>query len=144
MCSSDLDQGVMSLFGDLDDSGQPGFDERIPIPPVEFDKADRLRFEKEMLGLYVSDHPLMGVEAALRRKVDCGIDEALEREDGAQMILGGVVTGFARKFTKKGDQMGVFVLEDLDGAIEVTVFPRVLMDHGMKDRKSTRLNSSHT
>ena len=126
------DQGVMSLFGDLDDSGQTGFDERIPIPPVEFDKADRLRFEKEMLGLYVSDHPLMGVEAALRRKVDCGIDEALEREDGAQMILGGVVTGFARKFTKKGDQMGVFVLEDLDGAIEVTVFPRVLMDHGMK------------
>ena len=93
------DQGVMSLFGDLDDSGQTGFDERIPIPPVEFDKADRLRFEKEMLGLYVSDHPLMGVEAALRRKVDCGIDEALEREDGAQMILGGVVTGFARKFS---------------------------------------------
>ena len=40
------------------------------------------------------------------------------------ITLGGVITGLARKFTKKGDQMAVFVLEDLDGAIEVTVFPR--------------------
>ena len=47
---------------------------------MEFDKSDRLQLEKEMLGLYVSDHPLFGVEAALRRKVDCSIAEALERE----------------------------------------------------------------
>ena len=46
------------------------FDERLPIPDVEFDKIDKLRHEKEMLGLYVSDHPLFGVEAALRRKVE--------------------------------------------------------------------------
>ena len=77
-----------------------------------------------MLGLYVSDHPLLGVEAALRRKVDCTIAEALEREDGAMLTLGGVITGLSRKFTKKGDQMAVFVLEDLDSTIEVTVFPR--------------------
>jgi DNA polymerase-3 subunit alpha len=126
------DQGVMSLFGDIggDDSG--GFDERVGVPPNEFDKSDRLRFEKEMLGLYVSDHPLLGVEAALRRKVDCGIAEAPEREDGAVLMLGGVITNMARKFTKKGDQMAVFVLEDLDSAIEVTVFPRALMELGHK------------
>ncbi len=126
------DQGVMSLFGDLGSDSAEGFDERVAIPINEFDKSDRLRFEKEMLGLYVSDHPLLGVEAALRRKVDCGIAEAPEREDGSVLVLGGVITNMARKFTKKGDQMAVFVLEDLDSTIEVTVFPRALMELGHK------------
>jgi DNA polymerase-3 subunit alpha len=126
------DQGVMSLFGDLGGASLEGFDERVAIPDYEFDKSDRLRFEKEMLGLYVSDHPLLGVEAALRRKVDCGIAEAPEREDGAVLLLGGVITNMARKFTKKGDQMAVFILEDLDSTIEVTVFPRALMELGHK------------
>ena len=126
------DQGVMSLFGDLGGGSVEGFDERVAIPVNEFEKSDRLRFEKEMLGLYVSDHPLLGVEAALRRKVDCGIAEAPEREDGSVLVLGGVITNMARKFTKKGDQMAVFVLEDLDSTIEVTVFPRALMELGHK------------
>ena len=126
------DQGVMSLFGDLGSDSVEGFDERVAIPVNEFDKSDRLRFEKEMLGLYVSDHPLLGVEAALRRKVDCGIAEAPERDDGAVLVLGGVITNMTRKFTKKGDQMAVFVLEDLDSTIEVTVFPRALMELGHK------------
>jgi DNA polymerase III subunit alpha len=126
------DQGVMSLFGDLGSDSAEGFNERVAIPVNEFDKSDRLRFEKEMLGLYVSDHPLLGVEVALRRKVDCGIAEAPEREDGSVLVLGGVITNMARKFTKKGDQMAVFVLEDLDSTIEVTVFPRALMELGHK------------
>ena len=126
------DQGVMSLFGDLGSDSVEGFDERVAIPDNEFDKSDRLRFEKEMLGLYVSDHPLLGVEAALRRKVDCGIAEAPEREDGAVLVLGGVITNMSRKVTKKGDQMAVFILEDLDSTIEVTVFPRALMELGHK------------
>jgi DNA polymerase-3 subunit alpha len=83
-----------------------------------------------MLGLYVSDHPLLGVEASLRRKVDCMVADAMERDDGSMVTLGGVITGLTRKYTKKGDQMAVFVLEDLAGAIEVTVFPRVLQDQG--------------
>jgi DNA polymerase-3 subunit alpha len=128
------DQGVMSLFGELggDDGGGSAFSERIAIPEVEFDKTERLKFEKEMLGLYVSDHPLLGVEAALRRKVDCSVADAAEREDGSILQLGGVITGLARKFTKKGDQMAVFTLEDLDASIEVTVFPRVLIEQGHK------------
>ena len=127
------DQGVMSLFGDLGgDQGGGAFDETITIPTVEFDKGDRLKFEKEMLGLYVSDHPLLGVEAALRRRVDCTVAEVPEKEDGSVVVLGGVITNLARKFTKKGDQMAVFVLEDLDASIEVTVFPRVLMEQGHK------------
>ena len=127
------DQGVMSLFGDVgDDSVGGGFNERVSIPTLEFDKSDRLKFEKEMLGLYISDHPLLGVEAALRRKVDCSVAEAAEKDDGAMITLGGVITNLSRKFTKKGDQMAVFILEDLDAAIEVTVFPRVLTEQSHK------------
>jgi len=127
------DQGVMSLFDDGgDDSVGGGFSERVHIPTLEFDKSDRLKFEKEMLGLYISDHPLLGVEAALRRKVDCSVAEAAEKDDGAIVTLGGVITNLSRKFTKKGDQMAVFILEDLDAAIEVTVFPRVLTEQSHK------------
>jgi DNA polymerase-3 subunit alpha len=125
------DQGVMSLFGEVGDAGS-AFDERIAIPDLEFDKAQRLKFEKEMLGLYISDHPLFGVEAALRRRVDCTIGELADREEGAFVTVGGLVTGLTRKFTKKGDQMAVFVLEDLQDQVEVMVFPRVMMEQGYK------------
>ncbi len=133
------DRGVMSLFGDWGDGdsatdagGVPGFDERIPIPDIEFDKSDKLKAEKEMLGLYVSDHPLFGVEAALKRQVEHALIDLTEMDDGAQVTVGGVITNLARKFTKKGDQMAVFVLEDLEASIEVTVFPRTLMEQGHK------------
>jgi DNA polymerase-3 subunit alpha len=97
-----------------------------------FDKADQLRFEKEMLGLYVSDHPLFGVEGALRRKVEHSLLDLPMMDDGAQVVVGGIITNLARKFTKRGDQMAVFVLEDLDASIEVTIFPRTLTEQGHK------------
>jgi DNA polymerase-3 subunit alpha len=53
-------------------------------------------------------------------------------EDGTQVVVGGVITNLARKFTKKGDQMAVFLLEDLDASIEVTIFPRTLAEQGHK------------
>ena len=137
----ELEKGVMSLFGDWGaddgDADQTGagdaFSERTPIPAdQEFDKSDKLRFEKEMLGLYVSDHPLFGVEAALKRKVEHDLIDLPNMEDGTPVVVGGVITGLARKFTKKGDQMAVFVLEDLDASIEVTIFPRTLAEQGHK------------
>jgi DNA polymerase-3 subunit alpha len=126
------DQGVMSLFDDLGDGSGPLFDQRIAIPDVEFDKPARLKFEKEMLGLYVSDHPLLGVEGILRRRSDCSLGEIAERDDGSFVTVGGLITGLTRKFTKKGDQMAVFVLEDLHDSVEVTVFPRMMLEHGHK------------
>jgi DNA polymerase-3 subunit alpha len=137
------DRGVMSLFGDWNDDSATadgggdggigaGFDERLPIPEIEFDKTDKLRHEKEMLGLYVSDHPLFGVESALKRRVEHSIGDLETMDDGAPVTVGGVITGLARKFTKKGDQMAVFVLEDLESSIEVTVFPRTLLEQGHK------------
>ncbi|MDQ3468320.1 MAG: DNA polymerase III subunit alpha, partial [Actinomycetota bacterium] len=137
------DRGVMSLFGDWnattngDGSGAEGagpgsFDERMAIPGHEFDKTDKLRHEKEMLGLYVSDHPLFGVEAALARKVEHSIGDLPEMTDGATVHVGGVVTGLGRKFTRNGDQMAAFVLEDLASSVEVTLFPRTYVEHGYK------------
>ena len=53
-------------------------------------------------------------------------------DDGAQVVVGGIITNLARKFTKRGDQMAVFILEDLDASIEVTIFPRTLTEQGHK------------
>jgi DNA polymerase-3 subunit alpha len=124
--------GTMSLFdmGSGEAGDGPVFDDRLPIPALEFDKTERLRAEKEMLGLYVSDHPLMGAERALRRLVECSIAEVIELEDGAIRTVAGVVTALQRKYTKRGDLMATFVLEDLVASIEVMVFPKTMLQHG--------------
>ncbi|WP_426572607.1 DNA polymerase III subunit alpha [Aquihabitans sp. McL0605] len=128
------DQGVMSLF-EIEEPGPSGggaFNEKVAIPNLHFEKKEQLKFEKEMLGLYVSDHPLMGAEAALRRKTDLTIDELGELDDGAMRAIGGVITNLQRKWTKKGDLMAVFILEDLQSSIEVMVFPKTMSDIGHK------------
>jgi DNA polymerase-3 subunit alpha len=124
------DMGVMSLFGEIDDG--PTFDERPSIPDVEFEKMARLAHEKEMLGLYISDHPLLGFEHQVRRKVDCTLGQLADGEDGAIKKVGGVITNLQRKWTRKGDLMAVFELEDLEGSVEVMVFPRTMQEHGPK------------
>ncbi|MFV2039269.1 MAG: OB-fold nucleic acid binding domain-containing protein, partial [Acidimicrobiales bacterium] len=91
-----------------------------------------LAYEKEMLGLYISDHPLLGVEAALRRRADATIADAETIEDGSMRSVGGVITALQKKWTRKGDLMAVFTLEDLQGAIEVMVFPRTMTEIGHK------------
>ena len=125
-------EGQFDLFSGFATEGgsMPSNDERVPIPDHEFDKAQRLAFEKEMLGLYVSDHPLMGAEGALRREVDCTLAELREMREGETRWVGGVVTGLSRKYTKKGDLMAVFTLEDLQAAIEVMVFPKTMHEYG--------------
>ncbi|CAN5657952.1 DNA polymerase III subunit alpha [soil metagenome] len=131
------DQGIMTLFASSAGDGAAAalaevFDERTTIPDLRFEKGQQLAFEKEMLGLYVSDHPLMGAEAALRRRTDCTVDELREAEEGSLRACGGVVTALSKKWTRKGDLMAVFTLEDLRSAIEVMVFPKTMAEHGHK------------
>jgi DNA polymerase-3 subunit alpha len=128
----EYDMGVMTLFGDAAEAGGMSFDDRSEIPDVEFDKRDRLAFEKEMLGLYVSDHPLMGAEGALRRKTDGTLADAAEVEEGAIKSYGGVITSLNRKWTRAGDLMAVFALEDLSSQMEVMVFPKTMSVIGHK------------
>ncbi|HET9058647.1 MAG TPA: DNA polymerase III subunit alpha [Acidimicrobiales bacterium] len=136
------DQGVLSLFGASAEGGDKLYDDsRVPIPDQEFDKHTKLSFEKEMLGLYVSDHPLVGAEAALKRHTDCTIIDLREGASApvggaqaggraAERWVGGVVTGLSRKYTKRGELMATFILEDLQSSIEVFVFPRTMQEIG--------------
>jgi DNA polymerase-3 subunit alpha len=124
-------EGQFELFAALDDAPAASFDEaRIEIPDIEFDKRTRLAFEKEMLGLYVSDHPLMGAEASLRRRTECTLAELEDLADGSVRVVGGLVTALQRKWTKRGDLMAVFTLEDLQSSIECMVFPKTMQQYG--------------
>lgn len=130
----EADMGIQTLFGELDDTAG-GFDERVQFPSDEVDEKTVLAWEKEMLGLYVSSHPLHGVEASLRRATDCSIGDAASQqptEDGRDRFItvGGVISNLQRKFTRNGDAMAVFDLEDLQSSMEITVFPRTMSEHG--------------
>jgi DNA polymerase-3 subunit alpha len=85
-----------------------------------------------MLGLYVSDHPLLGVEWAVRKRADATIADLKERDEGTQVTVGGVVTAIQRKFTKSGEPITIFVLEDLQAAVEVTAFAKATREVGHK------------
>ena len=119
--------GQDSLFGGLDDSAGSGFGISVTIPEIdEWDKTTLLGHEREMLGLYVSDHPLLGLEHVLANSSDCTIGQLMldeERADGAPVTITGLVTTVQRKITKRGDAWAMITVEDLDGAIDVLLFP---------------------
>jgi DNA polymerase III subunit alpha len=97
-----------------------------PIPAGEWDKADLLAFEREMLGLYVSDHPLFGVEHVLAKAADMSIATLFEEggvADGQVVNLAGILSGVQRRITKQGRAWASATLEDLGGAVEVLFFP---------------------
>ena len=96
-----------------------------PVSADEMEKHDLLAFEKEALGLYVSEHPLQGVRDALRRKVDCPIVEVERRRDGEVVTVGGIVGALKALTTKKGDPMVFLRLDDLSGSVETVVFNSV-------------------
>jgi DNA polymerase-3 subunit alpha len=124
-------EGQFDLFASLEpETGGAMPEMRDPIPDIEFDKKPRLAFEKEMLGLYVSDHPLLGLQGPLRRRTDCTIAEWVESGESEIRTVGGVVTALQRKWTRKGDLMAVFVLEDLQTSVEVMVFPKTMAQIG--------------
>jgi DNA polymerase-3 subunit alpha len=123
--------GQDSLFGAFGDDGAgSGGDDMMglaAVPGVEWDKSTLLSFEREMLGLYVSDHPLLGVEHVLTAHADTQIaaltaDEG-GRPDGSVVTVAGLITGLAVKRTKKGDLYAIATLEDLAGSIECFFFP---------------------
>jgi DNA polymerase III subunit alpha len=125
--------GQDSLFGGFgDDAGGESTDFAVlpPIPTVEWDKKTLLSFEREMLGLYVSDHPLFGIEHVLTQHADTSI-ASLTAEDGkpegSNVTIAGLITGLSVKRTKKGDLWAIVTVEDLEGAIECLFFPSAYM-----------------
>jgi DNA polymerase-3 subunit alpha len=122
------DTGQDSMFDMLDaaDVGSAGTWVDVPDSMEEWDKMTLLGHERDMLGLYVSDHPLLGLEHVLSNGTDCTIGQLMldeERPHGSTITVSGLVTGVQRKITKRGDSWAMVTLEDLDGAIEVLMFP---------------------
>jgi len=114
--------GQFDLFGGESMTQVAGLD--IEIPNFEWDKATLLTFEREMLGLYVSDHPLLGVEHILRSNTDMSISALLADESApdGMVTLGGLITGVQRKVSRQGSSWAIVTLEDLEGAVEVLFF----------------------
>jgi len=120
--------GQYDLFGGMfeDDEGPGPLTVTPPIPVGEWDKSDLLAFEREMLGLYVSDHPLFGVEHVLSAAADRAISALAEEgtvADGQVLTLAGILSGVQRRITKQGKPWASATLEDLEGAVEVLFFP---------------------
>jgi DNA polymerase-3 subunit alpha len=131
----DMDAGISTLFaaaaGGDDDWGGT----EIEISPHEFDKATRLAFEREMLGLYVSDHPLLGIESQLARLTDGTIADARERADevgdrGDFFTVGGVLSEVQLRTSKRGETFARVVVEDMGGSLEVFVFAKAFASAG--------------
>ena len=119
--------GQDDLFADFGGDSGPQL-VSSPIPTVdEWDKQVRLAFEREMLGLYVSDHPLLGLEHVLHANRELSIG-ALIGEDGprdTQVVIAGMITAVQRKQTKAGELWAMVTVEDLEASIEVLLFPKV-------------------
>ncbi|MDK1096106.1 MAG: DNA polymerase III subunit alpha [Actinomycetota bacterium] len=96
----------------------------------EWDKKVMLTFEKEMLGLYVSDHPLFGVEKKLALMTDTTVPGLWEKEDRSQATIAGVIGSVNRRYTRKGDPMLYFSIEDLEGSVEAVAFPKTVSEYG--------------
>lgn len=120
----DRDAGQVSMFDMFAGVEDSGFQEDIPAPDgVEWDKRTLLSFEKEILKIYVSDHPLRPFEGALRRitKYHLG-DLADHKGDINSGVFAGLITSVGVKLTKKGKKMANFVLEDTTGHVEGVCF----------------------
>lgn len=118
--------GQDSLFDALGgDEPVVALDDGVEIGDEEFGKSHVLKYEREMLGLYVSDHPLFGAERLLEELVDRSVAGLRELDDGASATIGGVLTALTKKFTRKGDTYLLATLEDLTGSVEVVFWPAV-------------------
>ncbi len=137
--------GQMSLFDFAAEEDKKAFEIRIP-DVAEYTKEELLGYEKEILGVYVSGHPLDEYTGMVNKYItnvssDFEVDDELgetKARDGAIATIGGLITEKTIKTTKKGQLMAFLTVEDVVGTVEVVVFPnsftanRVVIDHAEK------------
>ena len=126
--------GQFDLFGSGMSSGASTITNvEIDIPNQEWEKALLLSYEREMLGLYVSDHPLLGVEHLLRSSTDMPISQISDESIGHEQIvtIGGLITQIQRKVSRRGDSWAIVTVEDLEGAVDVMFFANSYTQHSM-------------
>ena len=103
----------------------------LDIPVTEWEKMMLLSYEREMLGLYVSDHPLLGVEHVLRSVTDFSISQIAEVGHDQIITIGGLITQIQRKVSKQGTPWAIVTVEDLEGAVDVLFFSNAYAAHGV-------------
>jgi DNA polymerase-3 subunit alpha len=119
----DREAGQSSLFGMLgaaEEKQSPA--QRIPDAPP-WSEGDRLAFEKESLGYFISGHPLERFRAELAQWTTATVGTIAQKAGEGELVVAGIVTGLRLLKTKRGDRMAAFFLEDLDGSVETVVFP---------------------
>jgi DNA polymerase-3 subunit alpha len=119
------EQGQTSIFGG-EVNGQPSL-AHVAVPPLpdiaEWDQSQRLKYERELTGFYISAHPLASYETAATALSTATTAELAELPDGREVKLCGIIAAVRSMLTKKGDRMAYLALEDLRGTVEIIVFP---------------------
>ena len=126
-------QGQYDLFADMfagaggdgEESMASGSAATITVPDLpEWDRKEKLAFERNMLGLYVSDHPLYGLEHVIAQNSSTSISALADDgavQDGTMVTIAGLITSLQRKTTKKGDMWAIATVEDLEGSIDCQI-----------------------
>jgi DNA polymerase-3 subunit alpha len=96
----------------------------------EFSREELLTMEREMLGLYISDHPLSRWQPVLTRRVTATLAQLPDLADRQEVVIGGLVSSVKRSITRSGSAMAFLTLEDLTGSVEVLIFPRAYEQQG--------------
>lgn len=130
--AKDAAAGLISLFGDSPAEDAAAIKSVSPSPNTpDFPRGELLALEKELLGLYLSEHPLKPFEPEIRRKYRAiRLDDLKETEPNQEVVVGGMITSVRTHFTKKGEPMLFIVLEDTSGTASATCFPRTASEFG--------------
>ncbi|NLZ16423.1 MAG: DNA polymerase III subunit alpha [Desulfobulbaceae bacterium] len=122
--------GQMSLFALGPASMQETETAEVEVPPVDtWPELQRLAFEKETVGFYLTGHPLESVAAELGLITGCDIASLASLREGQVVRVGGLVTSYREHKTKKGERMAFAVLEDMESSVELVVFPSVFAQY---------------
>ena len=131
--ANEAEAGMQSMFGEAEAAAA----NRIEVPDEEADEGTRLQWERELLGLYISGHPLNRYEGVLANATDCQIADLEDiaaasfvsgrsREDEQVLTIGGIIRDKRTRYTRHDDLMATFALADLHDSVQVTVFPSLL------------------
>ena len=126
--------GQFDLFGGANEVSANGISTlALEVSDQEWEKALLLSYEREMLGLYVSDHPLLGVEHVLRSATDTTISQILDEGVAHDQIItiAGLITAVQRKVSRQGQSWAIVTVEDLEGAIDVRFFSTTYQTHAL-------------
>ncbi|HXH11091.1 MAG TPA: DNA polymerase III subunit alpha [Alphaproteobacteria bacterium] len=125
----DREEGQTNLFDEMDEPLPPMLRPRGPSIP-EWEESQLLAYEKEVLGFYITGHPLARFARQLRLYTTANTQTLGDFRDGEKVSLGGMVFKVRLQMTRKGDRMAFVTLEDVQGQVDVIVFPEVYKEYG--------------